>query len=79
MSVFVLDVLDRSGLPHLAASISGSEVVQGVSHKHCRLIQRGDGYGYSRIAISKGDAGVGHVSRAALSLPGLKAEVSRAI
>lgn len=58
---------------------TGSSVVQGVSHKHCRIIQRSDGYGYSRIAISKGDAGVGHVSRAALSLPGLKAEVSRVI
>jgi len=22
-------------------------VVQGINHKHCRLIQRGDGYGYS--------------------------------
>lgn len=58
---------------------TGSEVVQGVSHKHCRIIQRSDGYGYARIATFKGDAGVGHVSRAALSLPGLKAEVSRAI
>lgn len=58
---------------------AGSTVVQGVSHKHCRIIQRSDGYGYSRIAISKGDAGVGHVSRAWLSLPGLKAEVSREI
>ncbi len=58
---------------------TGSDVVQGISHKHCRIIQRSDGYGYSRIAISKGDAGAGHVSRAALSLPGLKPEVSRAI
>lgn len=57
----------------------GSTVVQGISHKHCRIIQRSDGYGYSRIATSKGDAGAGHVARAALSLPGLKPEVSRAI
>ena len=27
---------------------TGSAVVQGVSHKRCRLIQRADGYGYSR-------------------------------
>ena len=58
---------------------TGSEVVQGISHKHCRIIQRSDGYGYARIATSKGDAGAGHVARAALSLPGMNAEVSRAI
>ncbi|MCE6957869.1 HNH endonuclease [Cereibacter sphaeroides] len=27
-------------------------VVQGVSHRHCRLLQRGDGYGYSFLARS---------------------------
>ena len=47
--------------------------------KHCRIIQRSDGDGYSRIAISKGDARAGRAARAALSLPGLKPEVSRAI
>lgn len=26
---------------------TGSAVVQGVSHKHCRLMQRADGYGYT--------------------------------
>ena len=57
---------------------TGSEIVQGISHKHCRIIQRSDGYGYSRIATSKGDAGAGHVARAVLSLPGRKPEVSRA-
>ena len=57
---------------------TGSNVVQGVSHKHCRIIQRSDGYGYARIATSKGDAEAGHVSRAALSLLGLKPEVYRA-
>ncbi|MEC5216802.1 5-methylcytosine-specific restriction endonuclease McrA [Actimicrobium sp. GrIS 1.19] len=25
-------------------------VVQGISHKHCKIIQRADGYGYSRVA-----------------------------
>ena len=24
-------------------------VVQGISHKHCRIVQRGDGYGYSQL------------------------------
>ena len=28
---------------------TGEAIVQGVSHKHCRIIQRADGYGYSRI------------------------------
>ena len=32
------------------------EVVQGIHHRHCKLIQRSDGYGYSRIATYKGDA-----------------------
>ena len=31
-------------------------VVQGVGHKHCKLIQRSDGYGYARIATNKGEA-----------------------
>lgn len=29
---------------------TGSAVVQGISHTHCRLAQRADGYGYSRLA-----------------------------
>lgn len=57
---------------------SAAEVVQGIAHRHCRLVQRSDGYGYSRIASQKGVAGVGTASLSALSLPGLKAEVSRA-
>jgi hypothetical protein len=57
---------------------SAAEVVQGIAHRHCRLVQRSDGYGYSRIAQPKGDAGIGTASLSALSLPGLKAEVSRA-
>lgn len=55
-----------------------SIVVQGISHRYCRLIQRSDGYGYSRIASIKGVARTGAASPPALSLPGLKAEVSRA-
>ncbi|WP_028231466.1 RNA-guided endonuclease IscB [Paraburkholderia mimosarum] len=55
-------------------------VVQGVAHRHCRFVQRSDGYAYSRIATPEGVAGTGTASpRSALSLPGLKAEVSRAI
>lgn len=31
---------------------TGGGVVQGISHKHCRLIQRGDGYGYNQIVTN---------------------------
>jgi len=53
-------------------------VVQGIAHRHCRLVQRSDGYGYSRIALPQGAAKTGTASLSALSLLGLKAEVSRA-
>ena len=57
-------------------------VVQGISHRYCTLIQRGDGYSYSlqpKDSFRQGDAGVGRASHAALSLPGINAGVSRAI
>ena len=55
-------------------------LVQGIHHRFCTLIQRSDGYGYSwaKIANTQGDAGTGAACAAALSLPGLKAGVSRA-
>lgn len=54
-------------------------IVQGVSHRHCRVIQRADGYGYSTIAQRRKESGnMGHAARAALSVPGRKAAVSRA-
>ena len=57
---------------------TGGAVVQGISHKHCCLIQRSDGYGYTRIASFKEDASAGTTLSSALSLPALKGEVSRA-
>jgi 5-methylcytosine-specific restriction endonuclease McrA len=52
---------------------TGSGVVQGISYKDCRLLQRADGYGYSIHPITeKGGAGE------AISLPGMNAGVSRA-
>jgi hypothetical protein len=53
---------------------TGNGLVQGIHHRFCTLLQRADGYGYSwvKIASTQGDAGQ------ALSLPGLKAGVSRA-
>jgi hypothetical protein len=54
-------------------------LVQGVSHRHCRIIWRADGYSYSLIANKEKENGnQGHATRAGLSLPGLNAEVSRA-
>jgi hypothetical protein len=57
---------------------TGSAVVQGVSHKHCTLAQRADGYAYFLNSDSFLKAGSGRALHDALSLPGLKAEVSRA-
>lgn len=55
-------------------------VIQGVSHRHCRLMQRADGYGYSLSpdSFSRKEAGTGVACATALSLLGLNAEVSRA-
>jgi len=61
---------------------TASAVVQGISHRHCTLIQRGDGYAYSlqpRDSFRQEDAGDGRALHAALSLPGMNAGVSRAI
>jgi 5-methylcytosine-specific restriction endonuclease McrA len=56
-------------------------VVQGISHKYCRLLQRGDGYGYQTQQFLKGTAGktgtAAVLTHATLSLPGLNAGVSR--
>jgi hypothetical protein len=57
---------------------SAGEVVQGIAHRHCRLIQRSDGYGYSRIALPEGDVRAGTASLSALSLPAVNDGVSRA-
>jgi 5-methylcytosine-specific restriction endonuclease McrA len=55
-------------------------VVQGISHKYCGLLQRGNGYGYSLIAYSRKENEIrGRAPHAMLSLPGLNAGVSRII
>ena len=61
---------------------SSDGLVQGISHRHCKVLQRGDGYSYSLVA--KTDV-IGtppkprNAAHSTLCLPGLKAEVSRAI
>ena len=43
---------------------TGTEVAQGISHKHCRLAQRADGYGYFQLqSLTKEDAGLGRAGR----------------
>lgn len=61
-----------------------SVVVQGIGHKHCRLIQRSDGYGYflNRADNASRDQARPKATDAvppALCLPALNGEVSRAI
>ena len=29
----------------------GQPAVQGISHRHCRVLQRGDGYGYAALSV----------------------------
>ncbi|MCL5284329.1 MAG: RNA-guided endonuclease IscB [Nitrospirae bacterium] len=48
---------------------TGSGVVQGISHKLCRLLQRADGYGYSLTTINRKEGAF---------LPGVNAEASNA-
>ena len=57
---------------------TGKEVIQGIGHQYCTMVQRADGYGYSFNMDSTISAGAGDASRAALSLPGMNAGVSRA-
>ncbi len=46
---------------------SAGGVVQGISHKHCRIVQRGDGFGYAwSVAIP---AGKDNVPVSSLNLP----------
>lgn len=58
-----------------------SGVIQGVSHKHCSLVQRGDGYGYlfNQDSIPSRETGFEKQEQTALSLPALKNGVSRAL
>jgi len=50
-------------------------IIQGISHSYCRLLQSGDGYGYLWINSATERRGG---NRAALSLPDINTEISRA-
>jgi len=34
---------------------TGSEVIQGIGHQYCRILQRGDGYGYAWLPTTRED------------------------
>lgn len=58
-------------------------VVQGIAYRHCTMVQRADGYGYATVPLDKGrESGTGTTARrashAALCLPGMNADDSRA-
>jgi 5-methylcytosine-specific restriction endonuclease McrA len=60
-----------------------SLVIQGISHRHCRVVQRSDGYGYffNRANYTERDQVMpkaADASHPALYLPGMNAGVSRA-
>jgi ribosomal protein L21E len=59
---------------------TATTTVQGISHKYCRVLMRGDGYGYQFIAQHRKESG-NRVSaqRRALSLLAINVEISRAI
>ncbi|WP_300054788.1 RNA-guided endonuclease IscB [Malikia sp.] len=43
---------------------TGTEVVQGISHRHCQVLQRADGYGYfHQQNLTRKDAGEGRAKR----------------
>jgi hypothetical protein len=50
-----------------------------VSHKYCKVVQRANGYGYLFNQDSKQSRVKGIALQSALSLPGMNAEVSRAL
>jgi len=53
-------------------------VIQGISHKHCKLLQRGDGYGYQQSRATQTREEVVHCTTRS-TFPGMNAEGSRTI
>lgn len=69
----------QTGSFNIQAGKSGLPTVQGISYKHCKVMQRGDGYGYAPASLANSQPGKAtRPVASALYLPGLKAEVSRA-
>ena len=53
-----------------------SGTVQGVSHRHCRIVQRGDGYGYRLDTTRQKETATMHGTQGPAFLPDLKDGVS---
>lgn len=68
----------KTGSFNIQTLVDGKNVViQGISHRCCRVLARGDGYSYQLVAQTSENRG--DASYRALSLPDLKGRVSRAI
>lgn len=56
-------------------------LVQGISYRHCKVVQRADGYGYSLVAkmdVTGTPPQHRNATHSALYLTGINADVSRA-
>ena len=64
---------------NIQSGIPGAPTVQGISYKHCRVVQRADGYGYvwQATPIEPPQARAATASRSAPFLTALKDGVSR--
>ena len=64
---------------NIQSGLSGNAAVQGISHKHCRVRQRADGYGYvwQPTKVEQPKARAATASRSAPFLAALKDGVSR--
>ena len=64
---------------NVQSGLAGAVTVQGISHKHCRVLQRADGYGYvwQRTQLEQLKARATTASRSAPFLTALKDGVSR--
>ena len=64
---------------NIQPGIADATTVQGISHKHCRVLQRADGYGYAwqTTQIEQAKARAATASRSAPFLTALKDGVSR--
>ncbi|WP_307720807.1 hypothetical protein [Pseudoduganella lutea] len=68
-----------TGSFNIQSGIASVPTVQGISYKHCRFLQRADGYGYvwQPTWIEQPKAKAATASRSALFLTALKGGVSR--
>ena len=68
-----------TGSFNIQSGLAGAAKVQGISHKHCRVLQRADGYGYvwQTTQIEQPTARAATASRSAPYLPALKDRASR--